>query len=224
MSFFKFPRTPHLFVIPGLDIRDDKVVPESEAEKFYKSPVIVEEKVDGANVGISFENNELKFQNRGNYILSGGQPQFEPIWDWGYKRLHQLSDILQDRYIVFGEWCYAEHSIHYTRLPDWFIGFDVYDRMERMFLPVVNRNRFFDLCNITPVPLLGEKKLSKTDIIRLVNNEQSRLGGGLLEGVYIRLESKNMLVARAKVVRKDFIQDIGEHWSKKRLVKNELIG
>src|ERR1700679_2938677 len=99
MSFYKFPRTPHLLVIPGLNIRDDKVLSENEAKKFYEPVVIIEEKVDGANVGISFENGELKLQNRGNYLLPGDQQQFDPIWEWAYSRLHQLEDTVEDKYI-----------------------------------------------------------------------------------------------------------------------------
>jgi len=28
--------------------------------------------------------------------------------------------------ILYGEWCYAKHSIHYTMLPDYFIAFDIF--------------------------------------------------------------------------------------------------
>ena len=44
-----------------------------------------------------------------------------------------LFEILSEKFILFGEWCYAQHSIFYDRLPDWFLGFDIYDK--DFFLP-----------------------------------------------------------------------------------------
>lgn len=67
MEFLKFPRTPHLFVVSGLDIRDDKVLPEPEYQLFLNNNIIIEEKVDGANVGISLsKKGDLLIQNRGD--------------------------------------------------------------------------------------------------------------------------------------------------------------
>ncbi len=49
-DFFKFPSTPHLATLPGVDIRGDKVLSESERDAFLKHGLVVEEKVDGANL------------------------------------------------------------------------------------------------------------------------------------------------------------------------------
>ena len=37
-------------------------------------------------------------------------------------------------YILFGEWMAAKHSIHYNKLPDTFIAFDLYDQTQGKFL------------------------------------------------------------------------------------------
>ena len=80
MEFFKFPRTPHIFVIPGLNIRDDKVLSDQECVAFLNNTIRLEEKIDGANIGISLsQDGELLIQNRGNYILPGNHPQFNFI-------------------------------------------------------------------------------------------------------------------------------------------------
>ncbi len=52
-DFFKFPSTPHLATLPGVDIRGDKVLSGSERDEFLRHDLIVEEKADGANLGIS---------------------------------------------------------------------------------------------------------------------------------------------------------------------------
>lgn len=222
MEFFKFPRTPHLFVLPGATIRDDKVMTDTEAMEFLSRPVIVEEKVDGANVGVSFnEKGDLQFQNRGNLIIPGGHPQFEPLWEWGYNRFGELKNQLAQRYILFGEWCYLKHSIHYTKLPGWFLAFDIYDRQISRFLSASQRNEVSNACNISPVPLAFSGFATRFDLLGLINNP-SKLYGGPVEGLYLRLEEAGYLKQRAKIVRSEFIQAIEEHWSKGPLIKNQI--
>lgn len=223
MSFFKFPRTPHLFVVPGLNIRDDKLLAQEEAELFYSNPVIIEEKVDGANVGISMSpDGKLQVQNRGNYIRPGKHPQFDTLWEWLYKRAHLLSDTLTNRYVLFGEWCYLKHSVSYNALPDWFIGIDIYDLEARKFLTIRNRNDFFKMLNIFPVPKIAEGSFSKEELLELLVNQDSQLGTEQLEGLYLRLEDNQWLLKRAKIVRGDFIQNITKHWKDENLKKNSM--
>lgn len=52
-SLFKSPSTPHLITLEGVEVRDDKVLSESERTDFLKHELVIEEKVDGANLGIS---------------------------------------------------------------------------------------------------------------------------------------------------------------------------
>src|SRR6266446_1775823 len=52
-DFIKYPRTPHLFGSKGTD--DDKHLGRAGSEAFIAEPsLIVEEKLDGTNVGIHF--------------------------------------------------------------------------------------------------------------------------------------------------------------------------
>lgn len=54
-DFTKYPRTPHLFGSRGTD--DDKHLGQQESMAFIADPsLIVEEKLDGTNVGIHFLN------------------------------------------------------------------------------------------------------------------------------------------------------------------------
>ena len=70
-DFFKFPSTPHLITMPGVDIRDDKVLTPAECEEFLGHELTIEEKVDGANLGISFDSDAgIRAQNRGGICIS----------------------------------------------------------------------------------------------------------------------------------------------------------
>jgi hypothetical protein len=76
-DFHKFPRTPHLAVLSDGVIRDDKVMSASERKMFLSHELVVEEKVDGANLGISFDGEaRVRCQNRGSYL----QHPYEGQW------------------------------------------------------------------------------------------------------------------------------------------------
>ena len=76
-SFFKFPSTPHLATLPGVEIRDDKVLTPNERSALLARELTVEEKVDGANLGISFDSSgNVRAQNRGGYLRLPGSGQW----------------------------------------------------------------------------------------------------------------------------------------------------
>ena len=66
----KYPRTAHLLNL-GAATEDDLVQPEGADYFIDNGEVYIEEKVDGANVGISLGNyHEFVLQNRGHTISS----------------------------------------------------------------------------------------------------------------------------------------------------------
>ena len=89
--------------------------------------VVVEEKVDGANLGISINAQwRLRVQNRST--RSSTHKQFSTLDAWLEAHSSALFQVMEpERHVLFGEWLYAKHSIHYTRLPDYFLAFDLYD-------------------------------------------------------------------------------------------------
>lgn len=220
-DYVKFPKTPHLIWLGTEAPREDKVLTRTEAEAFLRQPVIVEEKVDGANLGISFDmNGNLFVQNRGHLVERGRKGQFDPLWAWLSERETRLFDTLENRLILFGEWCYARHSIHYTRLPDYFLAFDVFDKHEQHFMSSARRDKIVGELKLSTVPKVGFGIFDLDEIGKLIG--QSPLYDGPMEGIYLRQEDASWLVQRAKVVRAEFVQQIGEHWSRKPLVPNKV--
>lgn len=59
--------------------------------------------------------------------------------------------------MLFGEWCYAKHSIHYTRLPDWLIAFDVYDLAAHRFWSVPRLDVFVGALDLAAVPRVAQE-------------------------------------------------------------------
>ena len=52
-SFFRFPHTPHIAWLAAGAPRDDKVLSPEEAQALLADEVVLEEKLDGANLGFS---------------------------------------------------------------------------------------------------------------------------------------------------------------------------
>ncbi|HBL31431.1 MAG TPA: DNA ligase [Acidobacteria bacterium] len=222
-EFFRFPHTPHLAWLGAGSPRNDKVLTPAEAEELLAGEVVVEEKVDGANIGFSTtESGELRVQNRGSYLgRSPVHPQFRPLWSWLPAREEELANALWPNLMLFGEWCYAIHSVSYGRLPDWFLGFDIYDRETSTFWATARRDALLASLQLHPVPHLARGHFSTPDLSRILAGP-SRLGGDMMEGVVVRQEAGSCTTARAKLVRAEFAQAIEEHWSRGVLRRNRL--
>lgn len=221
-SFIKFPRTPHLFWLGRTPPRGDKLLTPAEAEELLRQPVTLEEKVDGACIGISVAlTGELRVQNRGSYLDSIAHPQFRPLWPWLAAHEKVLRDTLAPEWILFGEWCYAQHSVYYDTLSDWFLAFDVYDRQTARFWSRERRNELAARGGIATVPFLGYGTFNRSALEKQLG--QSRLGSEPMEGLYLRWDEGPWLVARAKLVRASWVEFDEEHWSKRPLRPNRRL-
>lgn len=220
-DYVKFPSTPHLALLGNVQVRDDKVMSESERNDFLQHEIVVEEKVDGANLGISFDaEGNIRAQNRGSYLHLPSGGQWKKLGGWLSPRAEMLFEKLTDQYIIFGEWCYAQHSVVYNRLPDWFLGFDVYDKSAARFLSSIRRDEFFRSIDVCPVPKLSRGRFSMGELSALFT--QSRLSDQPAEGLYLRFDRRDWLIQRAKLVRPKFIQSVEVHWSRSVIRPNAL--
>jgi ATP-dependent RNA circularization protein (DNA/RNA ligase family) len=220
-GFVKFPRTPHLFWHGDSAPRGDKLLEPAEAGALLRCSASVEEKVDGANVGLSVgPDGRLRAQSRGAYLEHGTGGQWKPLWQWLARRESQLVPALGSSLILFGEWCSAEHSIPYDALPDWMLVIDVYDRSEDRFWSRDRRDLLARRLGLSVVPLLGEGLYNTQSLRKLIG--PSRLGSVQAEGVYLRWDDGQWLTARAKVVRPGWVMATDEHWSSRPLKANRL--
>lgn len=219
--FFRFPHTPHLtWLGPGAP-RDDKVLSPLEAQTLLSGDVIVEEKVDGANLGISLgADGCVRFQNRGHYLETPYAGQFGRLGSWIGQHGPLIEDALDPELILFGEWGAARHSIAYDRLPDWFLVFDVHDAAAGQFWSTLRRDALARELGLRVVPRILWGKATLAGLTEQVLNGSSRLTDGSPEGVVVRREDAGTLQARAKLVHPRFVQAIDEHWSRKRMEWN----
>ena len=232
-TFIKYPRTPHLFGSRGTD--DDKHMSQAESEGFIADDsLIVEEKLDGTNVGIHFsDDGDLVLQCRGHLITEGMHPQYDLFKQWASVKCPVLEECLKRRFILFGEWVYARHSVRYRQLPHYFFEFDIYDKEEETFLDLSQRLSILEGTGVQTVPVVHKGAAAKSQLERLVgpscfdsqfDNPKTGRTDNLMEGLYLRIEAGGAVTGRAKFVRPEFVEKIKQstHWQHQEMVPNEL--
>ncbi|THY30291.1 hypothetical protein D6D00_02965 [Aureobasidium pullulans] len=225
----KFPRTRHLYNA-GSATRDDLILTSSDAEAFLDSSdpsitLTIEEKVDGANLGISLDSSgNFKVQNRSHYVNSKSHAQFKKLDRWLEDHYEGLITVLQvdesGKWILYGEWLFAKHSIHYTSLPDMFLAFDLFDTEHGTFLSreaLSERLNGINIYQVNDLEVPGT--LNEQSLLDIVRSRQSIYYDGIVEGVYLRRQKDGKTIDRAKIVRSDFIAG-DEHWNRRGITPN----
>lgn len=222
-DFFRFPHTPHLAWLGDGVPRDDKVLTASEAEVFLAHSLVLEEKVDGANLGFSVgSDGEVRAQNRGQYLLRPYTGQFARLNEWLAIHEEALFDTLGASLMLFGEWVAAVHSLEYSDLPDYFLAFDVYDRNARCFWSTKRRNALVLQLGLRHIHQVGTGHYRLNSLKQMIATAPSMYRDAGCEGIYFRQEDEDRLIARTKLVHPDFVQSIGEHWRSRSLRWNAL--
>jgi hypothetical protein len=153
-EFIKYPRTPHL---RGSRLQDgDHDLEQVDLAGLGGGVLLWEEKVDGANAAFRFDATGAPLlQSRGHFLQGGAREgQFSLFKAW--VETHQVVFLaaIGTRHVVFGEWCYAKHTVFYDRLPHYFLEFDVFDRDTGHFLSTPARRRLLEGLPIVPVPVV----------------------------------------------------------------------
>jgi hypothetical protein len=251
-SIRKYPRTHHLEGSrrqPGDEDLDD--VP---FRRIAGRSLLVEEKMDGANAGISFDAaGRLRLQSRGHY-LSGG-PR-ERHWDrfkqWAQGLAWQLWPRLGDRYVLYGEWLYAKHTVFYDALPHHFLEFDLLDIDAGAFLDTPRRAALLAGTPVHSVHVLHQGMLATLEeLTRLVGPSrfirpghrerlrQLAVERGLdperllretdptpqMEGLYVKVEEDGFVRERYKWIRPGFLSTVlasESHWLNRPILPNQL--
>ncbi|MFY3308265.1 RNA ligase family protein [Achromobacter ruhlandii] len=236
LELFRYPRTPHL---EGSRLQEGDHGHDHVPYRDLRGlRLVVEEKLDGANTGISFSPaGDLLLQSRGHYLAGGGRErQFNFIKAWAQAHAGWLLQRLEDRYVMYGETLSKKHSVFYDALPHHFFEFDVLDRRTGAFLSTEARRELLVGGPVLSVPVLYDglaparladlkallrPSLAKTARWRDAFEATVRREGldlalawrqcdksDLSEGLYIKVEADGRTLGRYKWVRADFVQAI----------------
>lgn len=225
MQLHKFPRTRHLVNL-GSASRDDLLLTTAESTRLLgDGAVFIEEKIDGANLGLSMDTTAHKIvaQNRGHYVTPSYHAQFAKLGTWIDTHAAALWPILEDgNHVLFGEWCAMEHSIAYTRLPGLFVAFDLMDKRTGTFASRQVLQEALQGSGIPLVPLICHRNIKSLEEAAELVQTPSQFYDGPVEGIYVRKCWEDLTIDRAKVVRSDFICG-SVHWTKKKYKWNTVV-
>ena len=125
----------------------------------------VEEKIDGANCGVSFTaEGELRLQSRGHFLRGGARERhFDLFKQWAQCHRERLLAALGHRYVMYGEWVFAKHTVYYDALPHYFLEFDVLDRESMNFLSTDARQALIAGLPVASVPVLHRGPVARLE-------------------------------------------------------------
>ena len=248
----KYPRTPH---IEGsrLQAGDDGLnrIPFCE---IAGEQIVVEEKCDGANCAISFDGGgTLLLQSRGHYLTGGFSERHYALFkQWANVHRNAFFHVLGTRYIMYGEWLFAKHTVYYNDLPHYFIEFDVLNRETGLFLDTEKRRILLSVLPVLSAPvlaqgvfaslpqlkgLIGPSRYIRQPHLESLRNYCSETGldtekycaetdsSPLMEGLYIKVEKNGAVNQRMKFVRESYLQGIAEDdtaWQQRTIIPNRL--
>ena len=208
--YFNFSPTIMEDIAECVDIRD-----------FLNVPLIITVKMDGSNAKVT----------RGYVAARNGSQANHRSFDL-LKAMHPtFAKKIPGNLIVFGEWLYALHSIKYegqTALNSFFQIFGAYMKRERLFLGWEGVERVAKLLEFPTAPVIGEFRFEKDwELIRDV----SRIGEDIIkrghEGIVVRSKYPfhygQFGRLLGKYVRPGHVQPGSGHWSKDKIVRNEVI-
>lgn len=234
----KYPRTQHLHgsrLQPG-----DEDLSQVPLTQLVGKTLVLEEKMDGANAGVSFDGDgNLLLQSRGHYLTGGYRERhFDLFKTWAAAHQQALWARLGDTHVLYGEWCYAKHTVYYDRLPHYFLEFDILDTRDGRFLDTPTRHRLLSDGPVVSVPVLTtltvDRRTSIDDLIQWITKSTAKTeqwrthlredaakagvdpdraahetdASDQMEGLYIKVEADGVVTNRLKWVRYDFLTSV----------------
>lgn len=216
MNSPKYNRTPHFPFSPGAT-NDDKIA--ASMDRLIGVDIVLTEKMDGSNTSL---------ESDGCYARTHAGTPTHVSFD-GLKALHaSVKHLITVDTQLFGEWCYAKHSIAYSDLPGYFMLFNVRYLNDPCWVSWEEVEMWAQEIGVPTVPVLFRGIVSSEKDLRfLIENlmELPSRCGGVREGVVARVdgmfEDSEFPSCVMKYVRANHVQTT-EHWKDQEITKNKL--
>jgi len=216
MDSLKYNRTYHFPFSKGAT-NDDKIA--ADMSRLIGNPIVITEKMDGSNTSLETD---------GCFARTHSGSPTHPSFD-GLKALHaSLKWKIPQGVQLFGEWCFALHSIKYDLLPSYFLLFNVRDLSNMQWASWEEVELWADEMNLPTVPVLFKGSISsEKELQEIVESFMIAPSacGDIREGVVVRIQDafddRNFSSCVMKCVRANHVQTT-EHWKEQEIVKNKL--
>lgn len=203
----KYPKTLHLPWSEGLQSDDRMLQSFSGLEG---EEVIVALKLDGENSSLAKTYMHARSLDSANH----------PSRNW-LKALHgTIKHELPENFIICGENCYAEHSIHYSNLPSYFFVFNIWEKSRRLSWD--SMVEYCDILNLQTVPVLWRGIWNEAKIREITQSLDPARQEGVVIQVARSVAASEWKKCSAKFVRKGHVQTDDKLWMLKPVVANGL--
>lgn len=210
---YKYPRTKHMPESLGATSDDKCFTQEEYLQAFQDKTVLITEKLDGECTTLGHNYTHARSLDSNHH----------PSRDW-VKRFHsEIAHNIPKGWRICGENMFAVHSLSYDNLDSYFYGFSIWDE-NNYCLNIQQTKEWFELLNITHVPIIGEQTLFGDWNDSISNFAKSVVAQGK-EGIVIRnsdiFHYNDFSINVAKYVRANHVQT-ADHWMHSEIKSNKL--
>lgn len=202
---------------------------DKQISSLFEGVVEITEKVDGSQFGFGKENGRLFARSKGKeQDLDNPDMMFIK----GVEYVKSIEDLIPDNYTFYGEYLQKpkHNTLAYDRIPTNHISlFGVYDSGSREFLGTDEIKRYAELLGVDAIPVLYSGVASPQDVLTLVNDRVSYLGGQNIEGVVVKaykpwmfLNQIPLSVMAGKYVTEEFKEVHNKNWKAENTGKGKL--
>lgn len=218
MTFIKYPKIKHLGDKETLGL-------------FSPGPVVVQEKIDGANFAFFIENDTINFSKRSSNLTDGETLQKNKDKSTKWLAITSIMEVYQKNpekfkknLYYFGE-SMQKHTLAYDDIPG-FVGFDVYDLETHEVLDWKIAKKAFESLGLPFIHVHFEKdgsEITVGELKELIKTSTYRKGEA--EGVIIKRYDKKNVYGRqlyGKILAEQFHEIKSRPDSEKVLAADEI--
>lgn len=193
-----YPRIPYLanHVDAGAN---DAILDAKGALAALAAAERIEEKLDGANVMIWWDDDGPRVASRGGAGAMDRAGQLGPLRAWASKHRDAIRALASDGTVIFGEWLWFVHSLSYDALPDFLVVLDLWSPYGG-WLAASNRDEACSAWALTVPPVVALGPVTSFAALSALT-DRSSWRSGPMEGVVVRARHEPRL---SKWVRPDF--------------------
>lgn len=174
----------------------------TERKRDKHDVIIVQEKLDGSNVGVAKINNEIVPITRAGYkALDSPYEMHHKFHEWVIHHKERFEDVLEDGERICGEWLYQAHGTvyHFTHEP--FVAFDIIREEKRLNYAEFSYRviPYF----IRPALVSAGDPVSVEDALAKLGQFGDHGAQESIEGAVWRVERKGIVDFLVKYVRPD---------------------
>ena len=202
---------------------------DKQISSLFDGEVEITEKVDGSQIGLGKVNGKL-------FVRSKGKEQDldnpDMMFIKGVEYVKSIEHLIPDNYTFYGEYLQKpkHNTLAYDRVPKNHIAlFGVYNQETREFLGSDSIQQWASRLGVDPIPVLHTGSSTPEEVLKIVKERVSYLGGQNIEGVVVKaykpwlfLGQIPLSVMSGKYVTEEFKEVHNKNWKAENTGKGKL--